>query len=131
MQKLKGSAGFARQFLILLVIGLGVLLFTFHNEAFYQRPLAKVEQVHNEKAVKQTDEFKNVDWQTKQHLRIKMLNGKYRGQVLTVTNTYSYSGAMDQKYQVGNEIFLTRVHEKMASCMLPLPAISAIPSLSF
>ena len=103
MQKLKGSAGFARQFLILLVIGLG---------AFYQRPLAKVEQVHNEKAVKQTDEFKNVDWQTKQHLRIKMLNGKYRGQVLTVTNTYSYSGAMDQKYRVGNEIFLTRVHEK-------------------
>ena len=95
MQKLKGSAGFARQFLILLVIGLGALLFTFHNEAFYQRPLAKVEQVHNEKAVKQTDEFKNVDWQTKQHLRIKMLNGKYRGHVLTVTNTYSYSGAMD------------------------------------
>ena len=48
MQKLKGSAGFARQFLILLVIGLGALLFTFHNEAFYQRPLAKVEQVHKE-----------------------------------------------------------------------------------
>lgn len=112
MQKLKGSAGFARQFLILLVIGLGALLFTFHNEAFYQRPLAKVEQVHNEKAVKQTDEFKNVDWQTKQHLRIKMLNGKYRGHVLTVTNTYSYSGAMDQRYRAGNEIFLTRVHEK-------------------
>lgn len=112
MQKLKGSAGFARQFLILLVIGLGALLFTFHNEAFYQRPLAKVEQVHNEKAVKQTDEFKNVDWRTKQHLRIKMLNGKYRGHVLTVTNTYSYSGAMDQRYRVGNEIFLTRVHEK-------------------
>ena len=32
MQKLKGSAGFARQFLILLVIGLGALLFTFHSD---------------------------------------------------------------------------------------------------
>lgn len=115
MQKLKVSSSFIRWLLVLVAIGLGAMLFTFHNESFYQRPLARVEQVRNEKAVKQTDEFKNVDWQTKQHLKIKMLNGKYRGQVLTVTNTYSYSGAMDQKYRVGNEIFLTRVHKKNGS----------------
>ena len=112
MQKLKVSSSFIRWLLILVVVGLGAILFTFHNESFYQRPLARVEQVRNEKAAKQTDEFKNVDWQTKQYLKIKMLNGKYRGKKLMVTNTYSYSGAMDQRYRVGNEIFLTRVHEK-------------------
>lgn len=112
MQRLKVSSSFIRWLLILVVVGLGAILFTFHNESFYQRPLARVEQVRNEKAVKQTDEFKNVDWQTKQYLKIKMLNGKYRGKKLTVTNTYSYSGAMDQRYRVGNKIFLTHVHEK-------------------
>lgn len=112
MQYLKRSRQTWWMMIILLIIGLGAMLFTFHNEAFYQQPIAKVERVHDQKAIKQVDEFKNVDWQAEQQLTVRVMNGQYKGQCLTVTNTYTASGAMDQKYRVGNEVFLSQLRRQ-------------------
>lgn len=96
--------------LIWLLIGAVAMFFTLNNDRFYHQPLARVEQVQTSKPEKQVDEFNNVDWQGKQILKVKLLNGDRRGQTLTVTNTYSASGALDQKYFPGNKIFLNKVH---------------------
>lgn len=104
-----------RQVLLLLsliVIGVLALIFTNHNEQFYHRPIA---QVLSEKTVSQRktkDQFDNIDHQYSQRLRVKIMNGRYRGQVLTVQNTYSDSQPMDQHYRVGNKIFLTQVRKQ-------------------
>ncbi|WP_302116689.1 YibE/F family protein [uncultured Limosilactobacillus sp.] len=96
----------------LVILGLAAVLFTSHNERFYRQPIAKVmsEQTVGKRRVK--DQFDNVDHQYSQRLRVKLMNGKYRNQELTVQNTYSDSQPMDQHYRVGNEIFLTQVHKQ-------------------
>lgn len=98
--------------IFLMVVGIGALLFTSHNERFYQQPIAKV--ISEKKVSKQRvkDQFDNVDHQYTQQLQVKLMNGKYRGQKLTVQNTYSDSQPMDQRYRAGNEVFLTQLRKR-------------------
>ena len=69
--------------IFLMIVGIGALLFTSHNERFYQQPIAKVisEKTVSKQRVK--DQFDNVDHQYNQQLQVKLMNGKYRGQKLT------------------------------------------------
>ena len=96
----------------LVIIGGGILFFTSHNERFYQQPIAKVISEKTTGKRKTKDQFENVDHQYNQQLKVRMMNGKYQGQVLTVQNTYSDSQPMDQRYRVGNDIFLTQVRKQ-------------------
>ncbi|MBB1079944.1 YibE/F family protein [Limosilactobacillus sp. STM2_1] len=98
--------------LVLIVIGVGALIFTSHNERFYRQPIARVisEKTVGQRKVK--DQFDNVDHQYNQQLRVRMMNGKQRGQVLTVQNTYSDSQPMDQRYRIGDDIFLTQLRKQ-------------------
>lgn len=61
-----------------MVVGIGTLLFTSHNERFYQQSIAKVisEKTMSKQRVK--DQFDNVDHQYTQQLQVKLMNGKYR-----------------------------------------------------
>lgn len=98
--------------LVALVIGgLLAIFFTSHNEQFYRQPIAKVMQVKTVSKRKTKDQFQNVDHQYEQRLVVRIMNGKYQGQQLTVLNTYSDSQAMDQRFRRGNEIFLTQLHK--------------------
>ncbi|KRL93475.1 YibE/F family protein [Levilactobacillus hammesii] len=100
--------------LLVLVIG-GLLVWgTAHNAGLYRDPIMQVTHVQTGTATKEEDDFHNVDRQTKQVLRGHILNGKYRGQKLTVTNTYSLSGAMDQHYHKGSQLFVV-IHQHRAS----------------
>ncbi|MFC6290860.1 YibE/F family protein [Levilactobacillus angrenensis] len=106
MQFLKTNRGRALAWLVTLLIG-GLLVFgTQHDAALYRDPIMHVTQVTTGPSSKETDDFHNADTQTKQTLHGKILNGQYRGQSLTVTNTYSRSGAMDQRYRVGSQLFV-------------------------
>ncbi|MEY8662862.1 YibE/F family protein [Ligilactobacillus faecis] len=91
----------------------GVFLFIFiQNDAFlYQRPLGKVTAVKTESTEKTTDVYNNTDQMTRQKLTFEILNSKYKGRKLQVTNTYSNSSALDQKYRVGQQVFLD-IHER-------------------
>lgn len=96
----------------LIVIGVGALLFTSHNQRFYQRPIARVEQVKAGPVQRTVDQFKNVDHEHQQILTVQLLNTKYRGANLQVSNTYSDSQPMDQKYHRGDQIFLTQLKKR-------------------
>ncbi|WP_367342009.1 YibE/F family protein [Limosilactobacillus sp.] len=97
-------------FAICIISGIVLMLLTTHNQSFYRRPIAQVIATKQVSRQKTSDEFKNVDHLTTQHLRVKLLNGRYRGRQLTVINHYTDSGAMDQHYRVGNQLFLTQLH---------------------
>ncbi|MCT3456467.1 YibE/F family protein [Limosilactobacillus fermentum] len=96
----------------LIVLGVGAMIFTTHNQRLYKAPLAQVVAVENGKAQKETDEFQNVDYQVNQTLTVKMLNGKYTGKEFKVNNTYTKSGALDQRYYPGNQIFLSQLTKR-------------------
>ena len=45
-------------------------------------------------------------------MTVKMLNGKYTGKEFKVNNTYTKSGALDQRYYPGNQIFLSQLTKR-------------------
>lgn len=92
---------------ILLLIGALALLFTSHNQRFYRLPIARVEAVKAGTVQRTSDQFKNVDHEHNQTLTVRLMNTRYRGRRLRVSNTYSDSQPMDQRYHVGDQIFLT------------------------
>ena len=42
-----------------------------------------------------------------QHIIAELKNGEEKGQLIHLTNEYSSSGAYDQEYHVGNELFVS------------------------
>lgn len=95
--------------LVWLLVGGGALFFTSHNQEFYQRPVARVVAVQTGRPQRQTDQFKNRDTRTSQTLTLALLNTKNRGQRLQVTNVFTASGALDQRYYPGNQVLLNPV----------------------
>lgn len=96
--------------LAVILIG-GLLLWgSAHDAPLYHDPIMRVTAVQTHQTTKTTDGFQNVDHQTQQTLKGTLMNTARRGQTLTVTNTYSTSGAMDQRYHVGSQLFVVLHH---------------------
>ncbi|MGG1367994.1 YibE/F family protein [Priestia megaterium] len=56
---------------------------------------------------KSADLNHNKDTVYSQEIVAKIMNGKYKGRLIHLENTYSYSGAYDQKYTVGTDLFVS------------------------
>lgn len=93
--------------LVWFLIGGVALAFTSHNQGLYHRPVARVVAVTNGRPRVQTDQFKNRDSRTSQTLTLVLLNTRERGRKLRVTNVFTASGALDQRYFPGNQVLLT------------------------
>ncbi|WP_461215292.1 YibE/F family protein [Lacticaseibacillus sp. GG6-2] len=74
----------------------------------YTQPLARIDAATVTRTTPQVDNFNNHDRTTTQKLSAHLLNTKARGQRLTLSNTYSRSGAEDTRIGVGTQVFLTR-----------------------
>ena len=92
----------------LLIILSGILIYFFvDNDAFlYKDPVAQIVSVTNSKATKTEDTYKNKDMTTEQTLKVKVLNGHRKGEVLTAKNTFSKSGGYDQRFYRGQKVFV-------------------------
>ena len=92
----------------LLIILSGILIyFLVDNDAFlYKNPVAQIVSVTNSKATKTEDTYKNKDMTTEQTLKVKVLNGHRKGEVLTAKNTFSKSGGYDQRFYRGQKVFV-------------------------
>ncbi len=98
-----------KQVVIYLLIGLCFavsLVFVNHNASFYNRTIAKVVSIHQQDAKQVTDVHNNKDQLFTQNITAEILNGKEIEKKIVLTNTYSASGAYDQAYHVGNELFV-------------------------
>src|SRR5690625_5429622 len=78
------------------------IAFVYNNYSFYDRPIAQVIQTNVEDTNEVTDQHHNKDKLFKQHITAEVKNGKEKGQIIHLTNTYSSSGAYDQPYQYGD-----------------------------
>ena len=92
----------------LLIILSGILIyFLVDNDAFlYKDTVAQIVSVTNSKATKTEDTYKNKDMTTEQTLKVKVLNGHRKGEVLTAKNTFSKSGGYDQRFYRGQKVFI-------------------------
>lgn len=94
---------------ILLVLAALSIIFVAHDQFLYRQLIGKVVSTKMVKRQKEVDQFHNVDYQMKQNMILKVMNGRYRGRLVHVSNTYSQSGGMDQHYHRGQQAFLTQL----------------------
>lgn len=95
---------FLYSFVFLCIVG---SMFVIQNNFdLYDQPIAKVVSVTlKEKEV--ITESMNKDELFHQAVVGKIQNGKQKGQLIALENTYSSSGAFDHKYQLGDELFVS------------------------
>ena len=77
-----------------------------NNYSFYDQPIAKVTQTTLVETTAVTDRHGNKDTLFKQDLTAIIKNGANKGQPVHLKNEYSSSGAFDQEYRIGNELFI-------------------------
>lgn len=81
--------------------------FVHHNYSFYERPIAKVIKTNLEDSSKVVDMHNNEDHLFTQRILAELKNGEEKGQLIHLSNEYSSSGAYDQQYHIGNELFVS------------------------
>lgn len=99
-----------RKIMVVVAVMLVSYIGLRHDAMFYHRQLAEVMTVQNTSTTTQHDEFNNVTQHTTQRVRIRLLNGKEKGTVTTISNSYDSSLALTQPLKPGMQIFLSSVH---------------------
>nr|WP_263325278.1 YibE/F family protein [Neobacillus sp. Marseille-Q6967] len=92
---------------ILLLCFTASVIFVHNNHSFYERPIAEVMEAELEDSTEMIDMNENKDRLYTQSIIAEIKNGDQKGQLIHLTNEYSSSGAYDQKYHVGNELFVS------------------------
>nr|SFZ89122.1 Transporter [Loigolactobacillus rennini] len=101
------------EWLGLILGGLLLIVATRYTAPLYQQPLMQVTASQVLNSTKVVDEFHNQDRQYTQELTGRILNGSRRGQVVHTRNTYSASGALDQKYRIGDQVFISNTRKNI------------------
>jgi len=94
-------------YVILALFFITSVIFVNHNYSFYERPIAKVIKTNLENTTEISEIEYIEDRLFTQRITAQLKNGKEKGQHIYLTNKYSSSGAYDQGYQVGNELFVS------------------------
>lgn len=96
----------------IILMGLGVFLSRYDAPMYHEKNIAVIEsttQIHKQKT---TDQFNNIDYAIDQKINLKILNGNQKDKQVTVINSYYQSGALNQKYRVGQQVFLNHASGK-------------------
>ncbi|RRK11754.1 YibE/F family protein [Lactiplantibacillus garii] len=88
---------------LLGLIGVGL---TRVNAGLYRQTVAQVTHVSAVSHTATSDEFENKDVNDVQMVTVRILNHQHRGQTYQIKNNYTQSGAMDQAYHRGNQVFV-------------------------
>ncbi|MGV2326831.1 YibE/F family protein [Bacillus velezensis] len=94
-------------YVITVLCFISSLIFVTHNASFYERPIAKVTKTTLEHQSDVQDMHKNKDKIFNQMITARLENGSQKGQLIHLSNQYSSSGANDQKYSIGDEVFVS------------------------
>lgn len=93
-------------FFSLLLCFIGSFIFTNFNHVLYDRPIAKVINSHLVESTDVIDAYNNKDRLFTQEIVAEIKNGPEKGATIHLINEYSLSGAYDQAYDVGDELFV-------------------------
>ena len=99
-----------KQISVYFIIGfcfIASIIFINNNYSFYERPIVKVIETNLVDTSKVTDNHNNEDQLFTQHILAEFKNGQEKGRFIYLINEYSTSGAYDQEYHIGNELFVT------------------------
>lgn len=93
------------------------IVFVHHNHSLYDRAIAEIVSVTVSETSDVTDMHGNKDTLSTQRIVAVVKNGEQQGREIDLTNDYSVSGAYDQQYHIGNEVFVSidsRIRDELA-----------------
>lgn len=102
-------------YIIIALFFITSIIFVNNNYSFYERPIAKVIKTTLEKTTESNEINEIKDQLYTQNIIAQIKNGEERGENIHLTNEYSSSGAYDQEYQVGNELFVSIDREEKST----------------
>lgn len=91
-------------FIILYILA---ILFTFNNEQFYKTPIGQITSISHQVSEDVIDQNKNKDMLHKEKLTIRILNGKHKGDTITLNHKYNDSLTYSEKYNKNQKILLS------------------------
>ncbi|MGE7662837.1 YibE/F family protein [Peribacillus sp. NPDC097197] len=94
-------------YIIIALCFVASVFFVTHNYSFYEGPIAKVIKTNLESTTEMDDMYLNEDRLFTQSIVAQLQNGEEKGQLIALKNEYSSSGAYDQEYKVGNDLFVS------------------------
>ena len=82
--------------MLVLIVSLTICILVYNNFSIYQKPIAKVASVSEEK-------YKDKQLQ---NIELKLMNTSDKGKSVSVHNKYDISRVYDEKYSKGDIVFL-------------------------
>ena len=89
-----------------LLLLLAILLYLPHHYELYKQTIGQVTEIHELAGTKTVDWHGNRDEKRTQTLTVQVLNGVAKGEVLQLRNEYNLTQINNQRYRVGDNVFI-------------------------
>ncbi|MBE6035246.1 YibE/F family protein [Aminipila sp.] len=107
-QKNKGTAV---KILPLVIVSLLLYFLIYNNYSIYDSPIAKISSVKESYLYSKDSSMGDSEKYFQQNITATIKNGSYKGQSISLINTYGQSLVYDNKYHVGDSLFIDRIEE--------------------
>ena len=92
--------------IIILLVGTIVACFVYNDAFLYDTTIGRVISVENKLSHEEEGLNGEVERYYDQVLGVLILNGKYKGNTIDITNTYTSSGVNDERYRKGTQLLI-------------------------
>ena len=107
MKFLQNNKKFLIIYSLLLIVGIGFIIFTYNNYSLYNKTIVKVIETKDEYITTESVTFGYNEELYKETIKAKVLNGEYKNEIVTIENDYHKGEAYDQRYAKGDELFVS------------------------
>ena len=106
INKIFGSIYNAIAILVVLIVMIGAMIFVCHDYALYTTPIATITAVENSYNMTAEGLKGEKEQLYNQKITLKVVNGEYKGEIFTTSNSYGQSEVRDTSYHKGDQVFL-------------------------
>lgn len=107
-RKIKGATTKKKVFcLFFLLFCVFVCYWSWHNEAFYTSPIAKITRVTQTRGDAALGNFGEKEIYYEQTISAVIMNGKHKGEKYRIKNTYAASQVKSIRYQANDRVFVS------------------------
>ena len=92
--------------IIILLVGIIATCFVYNDAFLYDSTIGKVISVENEFSHEEEGVNGEIESYYDQTLEVLILNGKYKGNTIDISNIYTSSGVNDERYRKGTQLLI-------------------------
>ena len=119
-----------KRMLAAALLYLFVLLLVANDAWLYKTPVAKITEVKTKESRNEEDVRGEREPYYAQQIKGILLNGEKKGKTVRLSNEYSYSGVLDQKYQKGDKVLVALEGDSLKGTIKSLKRDTHLAALS-